>query len=141
MNMELLNQEIAKIEASIDAYDEVDSQVAYACIDTITKAGFKEEAVEPLLQLIERHPAAYFGDPGMIVHFIEQFRGRYETYLIESLRRIPAITTVEMANRCINDGSHAQEFLDILRDAAANPEVGSDIRDRARDYLEFQAGK
>ena len=27
MNMELLNQEIAKIEASIDAYDEVDSQV------------------------------------------------------------------------------------------------------------------
>ena len=77
----------------------------------------------------------------MIVHFIEQFRGRYETYLIESLRRIPAITTVEMANRCINDRIRAQEFLDILCDAAANPEVGSDIRDRARDYLEFQAGK
>ena len=76
--MGILEQEIAKIEESIDQYDEADTQVMYESIDTITNAGYKSEAVEPLLQLFERHPTAYFGDPGAIVDFIEQFGGEYE---------------------------------------------------------------
>ena len=54
--MEILEQEIAKIEASIDEYDEADTLIMYDSIDAITNAGYQSEAVEPLLQLFERHP-------------------------------------------------------------------------------------
>lgn len=80
-------------------------------INAITDAGCKLEAVETLLQLIERHPTAYFGEPGAIVHFIERFEAEYEKYLVESLKRTPAITTVWMLNRCINAGENTEEYL------------------------------
>lgn len=40
-DMEFLEQEIAKIEESIDEYDEVDT-LAMDSIDVITKAGYKQ---------------------------------------------------------------------------------------------------
>ena len=60
------------------------------------------DIIVPLLQLLERHPITYFGDPGAIVHFIERFNPEYEDYLVESLKRTPTITTIWMLNRCIN---------------------------------------
>ncbi len=89
--MEYLRQEIEKIEASIDSYDEVDTFVMQNSISAITEAGYHLETVEPLLQLLERHPVAYFGDPGEIVQFIEQFGGEYEPYLMASLKRTVGI--------------------------------------------------
>ena len=139
--MEILKQEIAKIEASIDQYDEADTMVMYESIDAITNAGYKLEAVEPLLQLIERHPTAYFGDPGAIVHFIEQFGVEYEPYLAASVKRTPAITTIWMLNRCINAGSHTEEFLDILRETAGRNDVDKQIRERAQEYVDYQVNR
>ena len=113
--MGILEQEIARIEASIDKYDEADLSVIYDSIDAITNAGYKSEAIEPLLQLFERHPTAYFGDPGAIVHFIEQFGGEYENFLAASVKRTPTSTTVWMLNRCINAEEHKEEFMGILK--------------------------
>lgn len=139
--MELLEQEIAKIEASIDEYDEADTAVMYDSIEAITNAGYKSEAIEPLLQLLERHPVAYFGDPGAIVHFIEQFGGEYEKFLAESVKRTPTVTTVWMLNRCINAGKHAEEFTDILKEIAGRTDIDKDIRERAQEYVDFQANR
>ena len=141
MDMEILEQEIAKIEESIDQYDEADTQVMYESIDTITNAGYKSEAVEPLLQLFERHPIAYFGDPGAIVDFIEQFGGEYENSLAASVKRTPTITTVWMLNRCINVGEHTEEFMDILKEIANRTDVDKDIKERAQEILDFQANR
>lgn len=137
--MEILEQEIAKIEASIDEYDEADTLVMYDSINAITNAGYKSEAIPPLLQLLERHPIAYFGDPGAIVHFIEQFGGEYENPLAASVRRIPTVTTVWMLNRCINAGEHTEEFIGILQEIAGRTDIDKDIRERAREYVDFQA--
>ena len=139
--MEILEQEIAKIEESIDQYDEADTQVMYESIDTITNAGYKSEAVEPLLQLFERHPIAYFGDPGAIVDFIEQFGGEYENSLAASVKRTPTITTVWMLNRCINAGEHTEEFMDLLKEIANRTDVDKDIKERAQEYVDFQANR
>lgn len=139
--MDILEQEIAKIEASIDEYDEADTLVMYDSIDVITKAGYKSEAVPFLLRLFERHPAAYFGDPGAIVDFIEQFGGEYENYLAESVKRTPTISTVWMLNRCINAGQHTEEFMDILKSIAGRTDIDKDIRERAQEYVEFQENR
>ena len=139
--MEILEQEIAKIEASIDKYDEADLSVIYDSIDAITNAGYKVEAIEPLLQLFERHPIAYFGDPGAIVHFIEQFGGEYEDSLAASVKRTPTSTTVWMLNRCINAGEYVEEFMDILKEIAGRTDVDKTIAERAQEYVEFQESR
>ena len=139
--MEILEQEIAKIEASIDKYDEADLSVIYDSIDTITNAGYKSEAIEPLLQLFERHPIAYFGDPGAIVHFIEQFSGEYENSLAASVKRTPTSTTVWMLNRCINAGEYVEEFMGILKEIAGRADVDKTIIERAQEYVDFQENR
>ena len=139
--MGILEQEITKIEESIDQYDEADTQVMYESINTITNAGYKSEAVEPLLQLFERHPIAYFGDPGAIVDFIEQFGGEYENSLAASVKRTPTISTVWMLNRCINAGEHTEEFMDLLKEIANRTDVDKDIKERAQEYVDFQANR
>lgn len=139
--MDILEQEIAKIEASIDEYNEADTLVMYDSIEAIAKEGYKSEAVEPLLQLFERHPTAYFGDPGAIVHFIEQFGGEYENYLAASVKRAPADTTVWMLNRCINAGAHTEEFIGILKEIAGRADVDASIKERAQEYLDFQTNR
>ena len=136
IDMEMLEKMIARIEASIDEYDEADISVIYDSIDAITNAGYKSEAIEPLLQLFERHPIAYFGDPGAIVHYIEQFGGEYEDFLAESVKRIPTSTTVWMLNRCINAGERTEEFMGILKEIAGRADVAKDIKERAQEFAD-----
>lgn len=139
--MKLLEQEIAKIEESIDEYNEVDTLVMEDSINAITDAGYKLEAVEPLLQLLERHPVTYFGDPGAIVHFIESLGKEYEMYLMASLKRTPSITTVWMLNRCINATEDAEEFIDILKEIAGRTDVAKEIKERAQEFIDFQMNR
>lgn len=141
-DMEILENAIARIEASIDEYDEADTSVVYDSVDAITNAGYKSEAIEALLQLLERHPLTYFGDPGAIVHFIEQFGGEYENFLAESVKRTPTNTTVWMLNRCINAGEQrTAEFMGILKEIAGRTGVDKDIKDRAQEFIDFQANQ
>ena len=99
------------------------------------------EAVEPLLQLFERHPTAYFGDPGAIVDFIEQFGGEYKNSVAASVKRTPTITTVWMLNRCINAGDQTDEFMDILKEIAGRADVDKDIKERAQEFVDFQENR
>ncbi len=137
MDMELLEQEISKIEASIDEYDEVDTVVMADSIQAIEEAGYKLEAIEPLLQLLERHPVAYFGDPGEIVHFIEGLGGDYEKYLLASVKRKPTVTTIWMINRCINAREDKKALIDVLKEIIKREDVEPYIKERAQDYIDF----
>ncbi len=139
--MDILGQAIADIETSIDADDEADTGVMYESMDAVASAGYKLEAVKPLLQLIERHPTAYFGDPGAIVHFIEQFGTEYEAYLVESLKRTPTVTTVWMLNRCINAGAHREALLELMREIADRTDAEGEVRNRAQEYVAYQEGR
>ena len=84
---------------------------------------------------IERHPTAYFGDPGAIVHFIEQFHPEYETCLLESLKRTPTVTTIWMLNRCMNAGECLNEGPGLLQEIANRADVDKSIREQAREYI------
>ncbi len=136
--MEILKQEIAQIEASIE-YDEADTFVMEDSINAIANAGYKQEAIVPLLQLLERHPMTYFGDPGAIVHFIERFYPEHDKYLVESLKRTPTITTIWMLNRCINGSGHTEELIGLMKEVAGRTDVDQEIRERAQEYVNFQA--
>lgn len=64
-----LNSIIEKMENEIDA--DYFIGVMDNCMQEIEESGI--EAVEPLLQFMERHPLSDFGSPGSIVHFVETF--------------------------------------------------------------------
>lgn len=139
--MGFLEQKIVEIEASIDPYGEADDQVMWDAVKAIEKEGYGLEAVRPLLQLFERHPTVYFGSPGYIVQFIEQFETEYEKCLLESLKRTPTISTVWMLNRCINSGGHEERFSVLLKEIAEREDIDSEVRERAREYIEYQSDK
>jgi hypothetical protein len=79
------------------------------------------EAIEPVLQFIERHPDIDFGTPGPLVHFVEQYYGQgYEEKLLQSLARKPTMLTVWMLNRVINgteEPARKRPFLETLDSA------------------------
>ena len=90
-----------------------------------SSAGVGIEAVEPILQFMEQHPAIDFGTPGPLVHFVEQFYGKgYEEKLIESVQRKPVAHTVWMLNRIINGTKLPdlkERLLATMTQAKVNP--------------------
>lgn len=102
-------------------------------------AGF--EIVTALLAMMERHPLADFGCPGCLVHFIEEFDPAYESCLVESLKRRPAMHTVWMLNRCINGNSRKEEYMCLLKEIANREDIEPEIRTSAQEFLDFQIAK
>lgn len=91
------------------------------------------EAVEPLLQLMERHPLADFGVPGAIVHFVERFYKRgYEQLLMESVKKRPTMHTVWMLNRIINGSENKEDYIKIMLDIMNSTEIEVEIRELAK---------
>ena len=107
-------------------------------IELIKDEGAGIETVTPLLQIMERHPLDDFGMPGAMVHFIETFYPYYEPYLIESLKRRPALHTVWMLNRCINGSPEKNEYLSLMKEIAERMDIETEIRESAKDFLDFQ---
>ncbi|MDE7194755.1 MAG: hypothetical protein K2O14_12415 [Oscillospiraceae bacterium] len=136
--MSVLEEEIEKIEQSIRD-GEADAAVMYESIEKVKNAGYGLEAVEGLLKLLEKYLAVWFGDPGEIVHFIEQFTPDHERLLLESVKRNPSYTTVFMMNRCINAGK--KEYVDVLKDVADRTDIHEYVREQTRNFIDFQANK
>ena len=102
-------------------------------------AGF--EIVAPILAMMERHPLADFGSPGCLVHFVEKFDPDYESCLVESLQRRPAMHTVWMLNRCINGNSKKEEYMNLLKEIVGREDVEPEIRTFAQEFLDYQNAK
>lgn len=94
------------------------------------------EAVEPLLQLMERHPLVDFGVPGAIVHFVERYYKKgYEELLVESIKRKPTMHTVWMLNRIINGSENPKEYIEIMNAIIDCNDVEDEIRNQARTFM------
>ena len=92
---------------------------------------------------MERMPDADLGSPGPLVHTLEKLTG-YETELVESVRRRPALLSVWMVNRILNSNpqEHIREqYLTLLRDVEQRRDVSKTVRKDAADFVEFQARK
>lgn len=132
--MNNLNNIIGKMENEIDK----DNFIEFMddCIQNIEESNIGIEAVEPLLQLMERHPLSDFGTPGSIVHFVEKFYKKgYEQLFISSVKRRPTMHTVWMLNRVKNGEDEQQRYIEILNDIVHNKDIEKEIRESAQDFL------
>lgn len=104
----------------------------------------RADAIEPILRLMESNPAADFGTPGPLVHWLEGFTGSgYEEKLVESLTRRPTTHTVWMLNRCINGavGGEKERLIAIMSDIARRPGLDAQVAAHATEFLEYHADR
>lgn len=97
------------------------------------------KAVDAILSFLEEHPDLDVGDPGPLVHFVEQFSGeKYEAKLLKSVRRKPTSHTLWMLNRVINsikDPDERQVYIDAMSEAKDHPLADPETRDEASFFL------
>ena len=101
-------------------------------------AGF--EIVDNLFDIMEKHPLDDFGMPGAMVHFIENYYPNYLPLLIRSVQHSPALHTVWMLNRCINDKNDTEKLLSVLKDIANDDSVDKTIRALAKGFVDYHTG-
>lgn len=106
------------------------------------KIGF--DAIENILELMEKNPLVEFGTPGPLTHFIEKFyKERQEDYvnlLKKSVKDKPTVHTVWLLNRVINENKK-QELIGILNSISNDKEIKQEIRDVANNFLEYHQNK
>jgi hypothetical protein len=98
-------------------------------------------AVGLLLSLLEKNPDIDWGTPGPLVHAVEAFfKKGYEPLLVESVSRTPTCHTLWMANRVVNGVSKPEQakLLAAIREAATRKDVSKEVRQTAKQFLEFQ---
>lgn len=106
------------------------------CMETVESDYNELSSVEPLLQMIERHPLTSFGSPGPIVHFVETFYKKgYEEKLIASLKRTPTVHTIWMMHRIINGIDNPEYYLNLLKQVSENKYYDKEIREEALHFL------
>jgi len=115
-------------------------EVAYEVTDRLEGKDFAYDAIQPILELMEKNPGVDFGAPGPLVHFIENYQ--YKEQLIQSLHRRPTEHTVWMLNRMINasTGECKEELLEELRKVVEHPKADDSTIATSRDFIEFQVG-
>lgn len=111
-------------------------EIMERCMMRLEEENAGIEAVEPLLQLMERHPLDDFGMPGAIVHFVERFyKNGYEELLTASIRRRPAMHTVWMLNRIINGSESPEEYIALMKEILNRTDVEAAIKNSVKDFL------
>jgi hypothetical protein len=133
MDKELSNL-LSKLNNCISQDDFID--IAYEVIEEIEERDDADEAITPILELMERNPNVDFGMPGPLVHFVEKYYKKgYEEKLVDSLRRLPTKHTLWMLNRIINgsEGNNKEFFISIL-DEVYYPNIDVGVADLAKQY-------
>src|SRR5262245_31418356 len=102
-----------------------------------------ERGIRAMFDVMERLPESDLGSPGPLVHTIERMRGRYESELVESIRRRPTTLALWMVNRILNTTRAPEQrriYLDLLRFAAEHPAAAEAARHEAQHFIEHQTG-
>ena len=87
--------------------------------------------VEPILELIATNPTVDFGNPGELVHFVEQFYKKgYEDLLIASVLKQPSPHNIWMLHRCFNapNDSRHQVYQEVIETIRADALVSDEIK-------------
>lgn len=107
------------------------------------KIGF--DAIENILELMEKNPLVEFGTPGPLTHFIEKFyKERQEDYvnlLKKSVKDKPTVHTIWLLNRVINENKKQEELIGILNSISKDKDIKQEIRDVANNFLEYHQNK
>jgi len=124
---------------------------SYRLVDRWKDANVGAEAVEPVLEFMERNPEIDYGSPGPLVHFIESdfeaVRNQshvYEKLVVQSVERKPTVHTVWLLNRLINAATEPavrSSLLETMQNALKNPAADAGAREVIQSFLDFQAGK
>jgi hypothetical protein len=94
-----------------------------------------------MFEFMERLDASDLGNPGPLVHTLEEWRGTYESFLAESIRRKPTPLSVWMVNRILNSKPlDAANWLALLQEVLDHPGAASKAKKQAAHFLEEQAG-
>jgi hypothetical protein len=102
------------------------------------------EAIKPIIMLIELNQNVDFGNPGPLVHFLENFDEKeYDAKLIESVQRNPTSHTLFMLNRIINSvGDNPKKAYLCLYDTVINsPDTSEYVRKVAQEFKSFHINK
>ncbi len=95
-----------------------------------------------MFAVMERLDTSDLGSPGPLVHTMEKWRGGYETFLAESLRRKPSPLTVWMINRILNGKPRdADSWLALLQSVQGHPNASEKAKQYATNFLDWQAGR
>ena|ERR1039457_5177359 len=116
-------------------------QKLYELTDALELLPEPERCIRPIFDVMERMPTADLGSPGSLVHALERLRGRYESELIASIKRLPTSSSVWMVNRILNgtrDFKQRQIYLDLLRFAAEHPTAPESAKRDAQHFILYQ---
>jgi hypothetical protein len=92
-----------------------------------------------MFRTIERLDDVELGTPGPLVHTLEIWRGGYESFLAESVRRKPSPLTVWMINRIVNAHPPDEDAWLSLLQAVADHSLASEVtKANAREFVRYQ---
>lgn len=127
-------------------WSEEESEFAILQYDLVAEmeaAQIGVEAVQPVLELMQKYPLVEFGTPGALTHFIEKFykenSSYYESILQQSVQKQPSIHTLWLLNRVINGTSAetAQVLIQTLKFIAEDTAEDAAIRMAAESFLQY----
>lgn len=137
-----------EIEKYIDEIrDSIKKNEFYERIDFILKdieqLENSEEAIEPLIKIIQENSEFDFGNPGEIVHFLEKYdEEKYDKILVNCIKENPTEHTIFMFNRIINSVTTEKkvEYLEMYKELLESNKINVNLKNRIKEYLNFQEG-
>ena len=136
---------IAQIEAYIQTAEEADDKWEYLepiseIVDELIELENNFDAIQPILELIERSPDIDYGGPGPLGHFLERHTKKgYEELLLKSIDRKPTIYTLDLLHRLVTDKENPNHkiYIDLMIKVSLSTNYPEDIIESAKENLSY----
>ena len=136
---------IAQIEAYIQTAEEADDASDYLepiseIVDELIELENNFDAIQPILELIERSPDIDYGGPGPLGHFLERHSKKgYEELLLKSIDRKPTIYTLDLLHRLVTDKENPNHkiYIDLMIKVSLSTNYPEDIIESAKENLSY----
>ena len=142
---EKITKIIHEIEAYIQTAEEADDASDYLepiseIVDELIELENNFDAIQPILELIERSPDIDYGGPGPLGHFLEKHSKKgYEELLLKSIDRKPTIYTLDLLHRLVTDKENPNHkiYIDLMIKVSLSTNYPEDIIESAKENLSY----
>ena len=142
---EQITKIIHEIEAYIQTAEEADDASDYLepiseIVDELIELENNFDAIQPILELIERSPDIDYGGPGPLGHFLERHTKKgYEELLLKSIDRKPTIYTLDLLHRLVTDKENPNHkiYIDLMIKVSLSTNYPEDIIESAKENLSY----
>lgn len=132
--MTVINHIIEELQCVLDRQGRV--KIPEKLIQEMLEMENPKELIEPILKLIESNPSVDFGNPGILVLFLESlYDCGYEELLIESVLRSPTAHNIWMLHRCYNDEKDKRH--EIYRKAIEQLRASDSLSQYTRNLIDW----